>query len=281
MFKGTGKEYLNTFTDMKNVNDFSELMPRKKKKPLLNKGRITLYSVCLSVLAITGCMLAGSFYLSAREFDRITNADLLDAPESVIQSADVMLADSKESLASKASKNMMSGEPKKTQESTKESGSVKPAVAKKDVKKNAVKQEQSTQKVVMQVNNVGRANPFLPFNERGTNVSLPKYEILTPPAQVYEDSEAARLMNTIVSGILYDQSNPSAIINIEGSDYLVKKGDEINSYKVLAISKDQVTVQLGKNVYKAGVGEILTEGQMNHNTVSNLSNKFGGADKNN
>ena len=73
MFKGTGKEYLNTFTDMKNVNDFSGLMPRKKKKPLLNKGRITLYSVCLSVLAITGCMLAGSFYLSAREFDRITS----------------------------------------------------------------------------------------------------------------------------------------------------------------------------------------------------------------
>jgi hypothetical protein len=33
---------------------------------------------------------------------------------------------------------------------------------------------------------------------------------------------------------------------------------------------------LGANVYKAGIGEILTEGSMNHNNVSNLENKFGG-----
>ena len=37
--------------------------------------------------------------------------------------------------------------------------------------------------------------------------------------------------------------------------------------------QDSVTVKLGNNVYKAGIGEILTEGSLNHNDVSNLGNK--------
>ena len=86
-------------------------------------------------------------------------------------------------------------------------------------------------------------------------------------------------MDTVVSGILFDKFSPSAILNIEGTDYLVKKGDVVNNYKVLAIAQDSVTVQLGKNTYKAGIGEILTEGSLNHNNVSNLSKKFGGEQK--
>jgi predicted RNA-binding protein (virulence factor B family) len=55
-----------------------------------------------------------------------------------------------------------------------------------------------------------------------------------------------------------------------------KKGDTVNGYKILNIVKDSVTVKLGANVYKAGIGEILTEGELNYNEVSNLNNKFGG-----
>ena len=33
---------------------------------------------------------------------------------------------------------------------------------------------------------------------------------------------------------------------------------------------------LGNNTYKAGIGEILTEGSLTHNDVSNLNKKFGG-----
>jgi hypothetical protein len=83
-------------------------------------------------------------------------------------------------------------------------------------------------------------------------------------------------MDTIVSGILYDKFSPSAILNIEGSDYLVKKGDVVNNYKILNISQDSVSVKLGNNTYKAGIGEILTEGSINYNNVSNLNKKFGG-----
>lgn len=124
-----------------------------------------------------------------------------------------------------------------------------------------------------------KANPFLPYRDIGdsTGVSdVPGFSIVEPPKTSGGSSDAVRVMDTIVSGILYDRFNPSAILNIEGSDYLVKKGDVVNNYKVLAIAQDSVTVQLGSNVFKAGIGEILTEGSLNYNEVSNLGNKFGG-----
>ena len=130
---------------------------------------------------------------------------------------------------------------------------------------------------------VVKANPFLPYrNIKGSEfkaadvADVPKYDLVEPPDVIGENSEAARIMDTVVSGILYDKYSPSAILNIEGNDYLVKKGDVVNNYKVLAIAQDSVTVKLGKNTYKAGIGEILTEGSVNYNNVSNLNNKFGG-----
>ena len=124
-----------------------------------------------------------------------------------------------------------------------------------------------------------KADPFLPYrNISGTTTALdvPKFNLVEPPEVISEDSEAARVMDTTVSGILYDKYSPSAILNIEGNDYLVKKGDTVNNYKVLSIMPDSVTVKLGANTYKAGIGEILTGGTLNHNDVSNLDNKFGG-----
>ena len=124
-----------------------------------------------------------------------------------------------------------------------------------------------------------KANPFVPYRditETGVVNDVPTYSIVEPPEFVDNNSDAARIMDTVVSGILFDTFSPSAIINIEGNDYLVKKGDVVNNYKVLNITPDSVTVQLGKNSYKAGIGEILTSGAMNYNEVSNLNNKFGG-----
>lgn len=125
-----------------------------------------------------------------------------------------------------------------------------------------------------------KANPFVPYRDiSGTSLSVsdvPAFNLVEPPEMINEASDAARIMDTIVSGILYDKYSPSAILNIEGNDYLVKKGDVVNNYKVVNIAQDSVTVKLGANVYKAGIGEILTEGSMNHNEVANLSKKFGG-----
>ncbi len=128
-----------------------------------------------------------------------------------------------------------------------------------------------------------KANPFVPYRTLGNEVKtetlvndVPKFDLIAPPETLGENQEAAKIMDTVVSGILFDKFSPSAILKIDGNDYLVKKGDTVNNYKVIAIAQDSVTVKLGNNTYKAGIGEILTEGRVNHNDVSNLSKKFGG-----
>jgi len=46
----------------------------------------------------------------------------------------------------------------------------------------------------------------------------------------------------------------------------------------LAIDKSLVTVQVGANIYKAGVGQIVedSENAVKYNQIANLSKKFGG-----
>ena len=137
----------------------------------------------------------------------------------------------------------------------------------------------SKKSVITIPNGIVKANPFVPYRDLTNSAvvtDIPAFNLIEPPEVINENSDAARVMDTIVSGILYDKFSPSAILNIEGNDYLVKKGDVVNNYKVVNIAQDSVTVQLGKNVYKAGIGEILTEGTINHNEVANLNNKFGG-----
>lgn len=130
------------------------------------------------------------------------------------------------------------------------------------------------------IEDYGRANPFLPPNEAielTRSVSTLPYELVNPPSDPTVDSDASRIVQTKVSGILFDEHNPAAILNMEGTDYLVRTGDVINNYKVLAIYKNNVAVQLGENIYKAGVGELLATNKINQNIVPNLENRFGGS----
>lgn len=147
---------------------------------------------------------------------------------------------------------------------------------------------QNDKMVAMSVEDSGRANPFVPFGESAGGVAKPvinlqneklKYDLLDPPEDAIEDADAKKVLTTKVSGIMYDKQNPSAILNIEDSDYLVRSGDVVNGYKMLSISPTAVTVQLGANIYKAGVGELLTSEGLTYNTISNLNKKFGGGKK--
>lgn len=148
---------------------------------------------------------------------------------------------------------------------------------------NTNKSASATQRTTIYVEDVGRSDPFLPNFEfsaypvSSLNKPRPSYDLLPPPETITSDQTATDVMTTKVSGLMYDAKSPTAIINITGSDYLVKKGDVINDYKVLDIEKNSVTVKYGQNVYKAGVGELFTGEGINYNTVSNLENKFGGA----
>ena len=149
-----------------------------------------------------------------------------------------------------------------------------------------IPQEEDTDKMVaVPVEDLGRANPFLPPGEAALVASAPteklQYDLLEPLDAPVADETAQKIVTTKVSGIMYDKSNPSAILNIEGADYLVRSGDVINGYKVLAISKNNVTVQKGSNIYKAGVGQLEADGQVDvtYNNVANLNKKFGGGKK--
>jgi hypothetical protein len=129
--------------------------------------------------------------------------------------------------------------------------------------------------VMISVSNSGRQDPFMPPSDG----LIGTYSYLTPPPETLPtNTEASKVMATTISGILYDKFSPSAIINIEGTDYLVKKGDVINKYRVLSINKTRVAVQLGKNVYQAGVGELLTQATFNEGNIPNLNKRFGGSE---
>jgi len=176
--------------------------------------------------------------------------------------------------------------------------------AKKSKKESAEKTEDESvvsiedeKMVTMVVPDSGRADPFQPIHEaiqdpdaaakaaakeramqeKVLSDAKLKYDLVEPPNGSSPNTDADKVMTTKVSGIIYDADSPSAILNIEGSDYLVRSGDVVNGYKILAIGKTVVTVQYGANMYKAGVGELLATDGIQYNTISNLENKFGGS----
>ena len=142
-----------------------------------------------------------------------------------------------------------------------------------DILQKTTTSKKNGKMVVVTISNSGRQDPFLPTSDGPLSGA---YSYLLPPPQTLpQNNDASKVMATTISGILYDPYSPSAILNIEGTDYLVKKGDVINNYKILSISKAQVVVQLGKNIYSAGVGELLSPGDLKY-SIANLNKKFGG-----
>ena len=121
-------------------------------------------------------------------------------------------------------------------------------------------------KEVVSVIPTGRANPFMPLTKY-----VPKADLVTktinsidydsinipkPPKEYGTLNEYTdKLMSIVVSGIMYDKVKPSAIINYENDDYFVQVGDRLNNFKIVEIGPTYVKIALGKNVYKANVGE--------------------------
>ena len=137
--------------------------------------------------------------------------------------------------------------------------------------------------VSMVVTEIGRNNPFEPvfggFDE-DTNVYLE-----SPPEVPGLDNDALDVIKTRVTGIIYDKRNikSSAIFNVGGVDYLTRVGDTINGYIVKAIDRNDITVQLGVNVFKAAVGDVIEDKEnlydVNKTQTPDLENKFAGRKK--
>ena len=129
--------------------------------------------------------------------------------------------------------------------------------------KEKIKKEEENKenKIVVDVQQGGRINPFVPsalFDENGfasfgADLSVPPDSSIDSP----EAAAARKLMSIMVSGIMYDPEDPSAILKFGDMDYFVQAGDRIDDYTVLKITRDYVSIQNGANIYKAYVGEAF------------------------
>ncbi len=143
----------------------------------------------------------------------------------------------------------------------------------------------TSKRAVVDIDDKVAVNPFLPTDEANKRivkkVVKPNPNFVLPPAITDVDESARLLLQTSVSGIMYDTYSPSAIIKINNTDYLVKKGDTIMGFKILNISPKIVTIKRDANIFNAPIGRILaTLDTTNNNEISNLSTRFGGSNAN-
>ncbi|MBD5401357.1 hypothetical protein HDR58_00955 [bacterium] len=178
-----------------------------------------------------------------------------------------------------------------------------------------VEENQASSMVSLDVSSVGRSDPFMPSDEiqafedaknsalaealahnaqinelnklkdvvvrEADDISPYSFNLPVPPTSLASSSSAAaKITRTKVVGIMYNQANPSAILNVDDKDYLVRQGDKIigQEYKVVQINPNWIVVSLGSNVYSASIGELFSreEFSRNQNDLYNLKNRFGG-----
>lgn len=178
-----------------------------------------------------------------------------------------------------------------------------------------VETEQASSMVSYDIASIGRSDPFMPSGEikafdearnsaiaeanahnakiieleklKNTVIREPddispySFNLPVPPTSLAsEDAAAAKITRTKVVGIMYNKVSPSAIINVDDKDYLVRQGDKIigQEYKVMQINPSWITVSLGSNVYSASIGELFSREDLDktQNDLYNLRNRFGG-----
>ncbi len=178
-----------------------------------------------------------------------------------------------------------------------------------------VESKEASTMVSYDVTDIGRADPFMPSQEveafdsavnsaiaeanahnakiseliklKGVtireqdDISPYKFNLPVPPTSLASaESAAAKITRTKVVGIMYNKTSPSAIINVDDKDYLVRTGDKIigQEYKVVQINPNWITVSLGSNVYSASIGELFERDSFDksQNDLYNLKNRFGG-----
>ncbi len=134
----------------------------------------------------------------------------------------------------------------------------------------------SDNNTVLSIDAGGRNTPFVPYRERNLSYSSMNFgDLPLPPAGGVSDEDLSGLITAKVTGILYDDASPSAIINVLNDDYLVKPGDKVETFEISAIKEDYVAIKTGTNVYRAKVGDIV-DGEMYGTGVYNLGHRFAG-----
>ena len=162
-----------------------------------------------------------------------------------------------------------------------------PTVKPEDTKKAFTGKPGET--VTVAIGDIGRKNPFSPIGgveNKQLNQSVKTVEedygvnfpVIEPPQLSEEQEKIVKLLNTKVAGILFDPNRPSAIININGIDQLVRKGDVLSGFEMIGIDKNKVVIRCDNNIYRASIGQPLNaEKVVNSVEIANLKSKFYGS----
>ena len=194
----------------------------------------------------------------------------------------------------------------------------KAAVSTTDEKTQSNSTKSAGKMINYDVTTTGRSDPFMPYDEyqafdkarrdaiqeanahnseiarirKLQNVSVREeddispysFNLPVPPTSLAgKEAAASKITRTKVVGIMYNAQSPTAIINVDDQDYLVREGDKIigQEYKVQKINQSWVTVNLGSNVYSAAIGEEFSKDEVfkYQNDIYDLENRFGGRKK--
>lgn len=137
---------------------------------------------------------------------------------------------------------------------------------------------QNAKKVAVSVGGGGRLDPFMPYTEKNLTMFNPDFDIVAPPEQLSVNPAVQEMMKATVSGIMYQKGGASsAIVNINGSDQLVRVGDKVDGQSIIDITRDRVVMKQGSNIFRVAVGQSIESTGITYNNVSNLNKKFGGA----
>ncbi len=129
-------------------------------------------------------------------------------------------------------------------------------------------EEKEEKKQIVNVIPTGRTDPFMPLSKykyvQKSNVqvinTIDYDSVSIPKAPMKFDKgdlsgTIDKLMSVSVSGIMYDNKKPSAIITYNNDDYFVLVGDMLDKFKIVDIGPSSVKIAYGKNIYTAKVGE--------------------------
>lgn len=205
--------------------------------------------------------------------------------------------------------------PDETSQDVESQSEVPVASTTKDVEVSEEEDGIPTKMVSYDVTTIGRSDPFMPYDEyqvfsqaradavaqanahnaevarikslqftavrEADDISPYSFNLPVPPTSLAgEDAAAAKITRTKVVGIMYNDQSPSAIINVDEKDYLVRPGDKIigQEYMVDKINPTWITVTLGHNVYSAAIGEQFSKDEIvkYQNDIYDLKNRFGG-----
>lgn len=90
---------------------------------------------------------------------------------------------------------------------------------------------------------------------KNPEAQIVEVEDIAPPQVGLDDLGAT--IEVRLTGILYDKEEPSAIIEIDGNDYLVKVGDRVGDFDILGIGKNRIFFKDSIKNYTLVVGEVL------------------------